>query len=91
MFLFCEITKIIIIELIYIKSINNKCKNELKNIINLKKTSIIHNIKQCFGVIVKSNIVFITSNGRNGKKMLSNLTEKNDKNSLLGNNVEFLI
>ena len=66
-FLFHEITKMITAELVYIKLINNKYKCEPKNIVNLKKTLIIHNTKKYFKIIVKSNIVFITFSKKNKK------------------------
>ena len=86
--MFHGIAKIIITELIYIKLINNKYKCKPKNIINLKKTLIVHNTKKYFKIIMKLNIIFITFSGRNGKKMLSNLTKKNNRNLPLGNNIE---
>ena len=67
-FLFYGLAKMIIIKLICIKSIDNNYKNKLKNIVNLKKTLIICNIKKCFGIIVKLSIIFIAFNGKNEKK-----------------------
>ena len=86
--LFHGIAKTITAELIYIESIDNKHKNKPKNIINLKKTLIIHNTKRCAEVIIKSNIDFITFSKRNKKKMLFNLIKKNNKNLLLGSNIK---
>ena len=81
----------IIAELICIKLINNEHKNEPKNIVNLKKTLITHNIKKWFETIAKLNIIFTIFSERNKKKMLSDLMKKNNKNLLLKNNIEFLI
>ena len=88
MLLFCEIAKTIITELIYIKLIDSKCKNELENIINLKKILITYNTKKYSGIIAKLNIVFIIFNEKNKKKILFDLTKKNNKNSPLGGNIE---
>ena len=75
-FLFYRIAKMIIVKFVCIKPIDSKCKCELKNIINLKKRLIIYKIKKYFGTIMKLNIFFITFNGKNGKKILLNLTKK---------------
>ena len=90
-YLFHGIAETIIAKLICIKLINNKYKCELKDIVDLKKTSIIYNTKECSGVIVKLNIIFIIFNKKNLKKMLCDLTKKNNKNLLLGSNLKSLI
>ena len=86
--LFHGIAKIIIIKLIYIELTSSKHSCKSKNIINLKKLSATYNTKKYFETIVKLNIIFITFSGENLKKMLSNLTKKNNKNLLLKNNIK---
>ena len=88
-FLFHNIARIITAKLICIKSINNKHKCKPENIVNLKKISTIHNTKKYSGVIVKSNIIFITFNEKNEKEMLF-ILKKRDKNLLLRNNIKLL-
>ena len=58
----------IIAKLIHIKSINNKCKNEPKNIINLKKTLIIHNTEKILEKLWNQTLFLLLSMERNKKK-----------------------
>ena len=55
-------------KLIYIKLIDNKYACKLRDGINLKKTLIIHNTNNDFGVIVKLNIIFIIFNKKMKRK-----------------------
>ena len=90
--LFHWIVKIIIVKLIHTKLIDNRYACESKNNVDLKKTLIIYNTIEYFEVFVKLNILFIISNGKNGEKnTISFNKQKNDKNSLLENNVKVLI
>ena len=61
-YLFHKITKIKIAKLICIKLIDIKYKCRSKNVIDLKKILIICNTSEYFGIIVKSNTVFMISN-----------------------------
>ena len=70
------IIKIIITKLVPIRMINTNYMYKLKNGTNQKKTLTTYSTNNCIGITAKSNITLITFNGRNGKKMLSNLTKK---------------
>ena len=74
--LFHGIVEMTVAKPILILTINTNCICKLKNDTNRKKTLIISSIDSCIKITAKLDIAFITSNGKNGKKMLSNLMRK---------------
>ena len=71
-----RIVKMTTAKLILILMIDTSCMYKLKNDTNQKKTLTTHSIVNCIKITAKSSIALTTSDGKNEKKILSNLTRK---------------